>query len=122
MGDRFRVRRAYEEPRPEDGLRVLVDRLWPRGLAKEKAEVDRWPKEITPSTGLRKWYHEAPAERHDEFAGRYRAELDADEAAEPLRELREAAAKGTVTLVTAVKNVDTSHVPILLEHLEEDAG
>lgn len=119
MANGFRVRRVYDDPAPDDGLRVLVDRLWPRGLSKERARVDRWPKELTPSTDLRKWYHEAPAERHGEFVGRYRAELDADTLAEPLRELREEASKGRVTFLTAVKDVDVSHVPVLLDHLAE---
>lgn len=122
MANGFRVRRVYDEPAPDDGLRVLVDRLWPRGLAKERAHVDRWPKELTPSTDLRKWYHEAPVERHAEFVGRYRAELDAGALAEPLRELREEASKGPVTLLTAVKDVDVSHVPVLLDRLAEGDG
>lgn len=119
MADGFRVRRVYDDPAPDDGLRVLVDRLWPRGLSKDRAHVDRWPKELTPSTDLRKWYHASPAERHGEFVGRYRAELDADGLARPLRELRDEAAKGTVTLLTAAKDVDASHVPVLLDRLTE---
>ncbi|GIG71120.1 DUF488 domain-containing protein [Phytomonospora endophytica] len=119
MAEGFRVRRVYDDPAFDDGVRVLVDRLWPRGLSKDRAHIDRWPKELTPSTELRRWYHEAPADRHGEFVGRYRAELDADGLAEPLRDLREAAAKGTVTLLTAVKDIEASHVPVLLDRLAE---
>jgi uncharacterized protein YeaO (DUF488 family) len=114
----FRVRRVYEAAEDTDGVRVLVDRLWPRGLAKEKAAVDEWPKELTPSGELRTWYHAHP-EQYDEFERRYRAELDAPELAGPLRRLRGLAASRTVTLLTAVKDPDHSHVPVLLAHLTQ---
>ena len=113
----FRVRRVYDAPSPDDGHRVLVDRLWPRGLSKERADVDEWAKDLTPSTELRRWYHEDPVARHRRFVERYGAELDAEELREPLHELRRKADKGTVTLLTAVKDVDASHVPVLLAHL-----
>ncbi|WP_329130591.1 DUF488 family protein [Streptomyces sp. NBC_01476] len=114
----FRVRRVYDPPEEADGLRVLVDRLWPRGLAKARAEVDEWVKELTPSNELRTWLHTHP-ERYDAFAERYRGELaaagpDAEATAE---RLRAAAARGPVTLLTAVKEPDHSHVPVLLDHL-----
>jgi uncharacterized protein YeaO (DUF488 family) len=70
----LRVKRVYEAPSPEDGTRILVDRLWPRGLSKEKAHVDFWLKEIAPSTELRKWFNHEP-EKWDEFRRRYRHEL-----------------------------------------------
>ncbi|MGW4974452.1 DUF488 domain-containing protein, partial [Streptomyces albidoflavus] len=70
-----RVRRVYEPAEPSDGTRVLVDRLWPRGVSKERAAVDVWLKEITPSTELRDWYHQNPEERYDGFTERYRTEL-----------------------------------------------
>ena len=71
----IRVRRVYEEPEPDDGTRVLVDRLWPRGLSKAKAALDEWCKDVAPSAELRTWYGHDPA-RFEEFAGRYRLELD----------------------------------------------
>ncbi len=76
-----RVRRVYDPPEQEDGVRVLVDRLWPRGLSKDAARVDEWPKELTPSTELRRWYH-AGEGSYDEFAVRYEAELAEPEAAQ----------------------------------------
>ncbi|PKW05860.1 Uncharacterized conserved protein YeaO, DUF488 family [Streptomyces sp. 1222.5] len=111
------VRRIYEPPEPDDGLRVLVDRLWPRGLAKEAAHVDEWPKGLTPSTELRQWYH-AGEGSYDEFRRRYEAELDAPEPAELLDGLRKSAREGHVTLLTASKNPDSSHAHVLAGLLE----
>jgi uncharacterized protein YeaO (DUF488 family) len=107
-----RLRRVYESPEPEDGVRVLVDRLWPRGLSKEAARIDEWPKALTPSNELRRWYH-AGEGSHEEFARRYEAELAAPEAAELLDHVRELAAKGEVTLLTAVKDPEESHAAVL---------
>ncbi|RSO08828.1 DUF488 domain-containing protein [Streptomyces sp. WAC 05379] len=107
-----RIRRVYEAPEPEDGVRVLVDRLWPRGLSKDAAQVDEWPKGLTPSTELRRWYH-AGEGSYEEFAGRYEAELDAPEAAELLEHVRELAARGAVTLLTASKSPEQSHAAVL---------
>ena len=114
-----RVRRAYEPPEPDDGVRVLVDRLWPRGLSKEAAQVDEWPKALTPSTGLRRWYHaqENPSDAFEEFRRRYEAELATPEAAEPLDALRALAGKGPVTLVTATRSPAHSHASVLAELL-----
>lgn len=117
----FRVRRVYDPPEADDGVRVLVDRLWPRGVSKERAAVDEWCKELTPSNELRTWYHGHP-DRFDDFAERYRAELAgpaSDPAARRLRELRELARGSRVTLLTAVKDPDHSHVPVLLGCLTE---
>ncbi|MEU8673926.1 DUF488 family protein [Streptomyces sp. NPDC048560] len=116
-----RVRRVYEPPEDEDGMRVLVDRLWPRGVSKAKAAIGTWPKDVTPSNELRSWYHQDPGSRYDDFVDRYRTEL-ADPAhtaavGELLALLREG---GPVTLVTAVKDVPRSHVPVLVEHLEHE--
>ncbi len=80
-----RVRRAYEPRERGDGARVLVDRLWPRGLTKEKADLDGWCKAIAPSTALRKWYHHDPG-RFEDFAHRYRLELESPEPAEAMQE------------------------------------
>ncbi|GGU56430.1 DUF488 domain-containing protein [Streptomyces daghestanicus] len=107
-----RVRRVYDPPEPDGGPRVLVDRLWPRGLKKEAAHVDEWPKALTPSTELRRWYH-AGEGSFEEFARRYEAELTAPEAAEALDGVRERARAGTVTLLTAAKDVDHSHAAVL---------
>ncbi|GAA2201241.1 MULTISPECIES: DUF488 domain-containing protein [Streptomyces] len=112
-----RVRRIYEPPEPDDGLRVLVDRLWPRGLAKDAAHVDEWPKGLTPSGELRTWYH-AGEGSYEEFRRRYEAELDAPEAAELLDGLRKSAREGSVTLLTASKNPDRSHASVLAELLK----
>ncbi|MER5836139.1 DUF488 family protein [Streptomyces sp. NPDC002130] len=112
-----RVRRVYEPAEPEDGARVLVDRLWPRGLAKDAARVDEWPKALTPSTELRRWYHagEGP---YEEFAERYEAELASDEASAALDGVRELARAGDVTLLTASKTPEQSHATVLVRLLE----
>ncbi|MEV4342542.1 DUF488 family protein [Streptomyces sp. NPDC049590] len=109
-----RLRRIYEPPEPDDGLRVLVDRLWPRGLAKDEAHVDEWPKGLTPSAELRTWYH-AGEGTYEEFRRRYEAELAAPEAAALLDGLRASARKGRVTLLTASKRPEESHARVLLE-------
>ena len=75
------IKRAYLDAVPTDGTRVLVDRLWPRGVTKARAQIDCWPKEITPSTELRKWYHQNPEQNWDEFQQRYTAELAQQHAA-----------------------------------------
>ncbi|ANP52736.1 uncharacterized protein YeaO (DUF488 family) [Streptomyces griseochromogenes] len=112
-----RVRRIYDPPEPDDGLRVLVDRLWPRGVAKDAAHVDKWPKGLTPSTELRRWFHSDEGS-YAEFRGRYEAELGAPEAAELLDGLRESVRKGPVTLLTASKKPEQSHASVLAELLE----
>jgi uncharacterized protein YeaO (DUF488 family) len=112
-----RVRRVYEPPEPEDGVRVLVDRLWPRGLSKDAARVDEWPKGLTPSTELRRWYH-ADERSYEEFGERYEAELAAPEAAELMDHVRELAGKGAVTLLTAAKSPEHSHAAVLARLLE----
>ncbi|MFJ3307224.1 DUF488 domain-containing protein [Streptomyces sp. NPDC086549] len=113
-----RVRRIYEPPEPEDGVRVLVDRLWPRGLSKDAARVDEWPKALTPSTELRRWYHSDEGS-FDEFRSRYEAELAAPEAAGLLDGLRESAREGPVTLLTASKSPQESHASVLAELLTD---
>ena len=106
------VRRVYDPPEPEDGQRVLVDRLWPRGLSKERARLDDWCKEIAPSTELRKWYGHDP-KRYEEFARRYRNELDDIERAAAFANLRELAGHGRLTLLTATKRSDISEAAVL---------
>ncbi|MFF2774403.1 DUF488 domain-containing protein [Streptomyces sp. NPDC058052] len=111
-----RVRRVYDAPSPDDGIRVLVDRLWPRGLAKADAHIDEWPKALTPSTELRRWYH-GPDGDYDEFRRRYEAELAAPGAATSLARLRTLAETRTITLLTATKHPETSHTTVLKEEL-----
>ncbi|MFD5424749.1 DUF488 domain-containing protein [Streptomyces sp. NPDC127084] len=118
--DDITVRRVYDTTEPDDGVRVLVDRLWPRGVSKERAAIDEWLKEVAPSNGLRTWYHK-DASRYREFDARYRQELDEGAAAQALARLRELAAGGPVTLVTSVKSIEGSHVPTLVDLLERDA-
>ncbi|MRH86627.1 DUF488 family protein [Nocardia sp. SYP-A9097] len=116
---RYRVKRVYDAPAADDGRRVLVDRLWPRGISKQQAAIDEWAKEVTPSNELRKWYHADPQARRAEFETRYRLELAADAPQEALARLRRAAADEPLTLVTAVKEPELSHVPVLLGELDE---
>ncbi|WP_245568783.1 DUF488 domain-containing protein [Nocardia concava] len=116
---RYRVKRVYDAPDAEDGRRVLVDRLWPRGISKQAAGIDEWAKEVTPSNELRKWYHADPQTRRAEFERRYRIELGDEGAREGLARLRKEAAEGPLTLVTATKEPEHSHVPVLLDELRE---
>ncbi|MFF8190693.1 DUF488 domain-containing protein [Streptomyces bobili] len=111
-----RVRRVYDPPESGDGVRVLVDRLWPRGLAKDAARVDEWPKGLTPSNELRRWYH-AGEGSYEEFARRYEAELAEPEAAELLDGVRKLAGARPVTLLTAVKEPEHSHAAVLARML-----
>ncbi|MDJ0379619.1 DUF488 family protein [Streptomyces sp. G-G2] len=112
-GGGIRLRRVYDPPDPAaDGVRVLVDRLWPRGLAKAAAAVDEWPKEVTPSAELRTWFHGGGGS-FEEFRERYEAELAGAEAGAAVARLRGLAAAGPVTLLTAVKDPATSHAAIL---------
>jgi uncharacterized protein YeaO (DUF488 family) len=111
-GPHVQVRRVYEPPEADGGQRVLVDRLWPRGLSKERAHLDEWCKEVAPSTELREWYGHDP-DRYDEFARRYRAELDEPERAAAFAKLRELAADGPLTLLTASKRSDISEAAVL---------
>jgi uncharacterized protein YeaO (DUF488 family) len=110
------VRRVYDPPEPDDGQRVLVDRLWPRGLSKQRARLDDWCKDIAPSTELRKWYGHEP-ERYAEFARRYRDELEDPDRAAALAGLRELASAGRLTLLTATKRSDISEAAALADLL-----
>lgn len=106
----IRIKRAYEEPAREDGERILVDRLWPRGLTKEKAKVDLWLKDVAPSTELRKWFAHDPA-KWAEFQSRYQKELKSNK--EQLSLLGQEAAKGTVTLVYGAKDQEHNEAVVL---------
>ena len=114
----IQMKRAYEPAEPEDGYRVLVDRLWPRGVSKEKAKLDAWEKEIAPSNELRHWYEHDP-EKWDEFQARYRRELETPEAQATLDHLADLARKGTVTLVYSSTAGDISNAAALLKLLGE---
>ena len=110
----MRIKRAYEPAADGDGCRVLVDRLWPRGVSKEKAKLDTWMKDIAPSTELRRWFGHDPA-RWDEFARRYRAELAAAERIRLISELTERAAHGPLTLVYGARDTLHNEAVVLAE-------
>ena len=109
----IRLKRAYEPPARADGARVLVDRLWPRGLKKETLALDLWCKDVAPSPALRKWFDHR-AERFAEFALRYRDELDANAA---VATLREQLTHGRVTLVYAARDPAINHAVVLRDYL-----
>lgn len=111
----IQVKRAYEPASPEDGERILIDRLWPRGVPKDAAKLDRWAKELAPSTELRKWFGHAP-ERWTEFRRRYTAELARHP--DQLRKLVELARAGAVTLVYAAKDEQHNDAVVLKELIE----
>lgn len=112
------MKRIYDEPSPDDGTRVLVDRLWPRGITKDRAEIALWAKEVAPSNELRTWYSHDP-ERFDEFESRYRAELDTPERHRALREVVDTVEGTTLTLLTSSKVLDISHLAVLTKVLSE---
>lgn len=111
---KLRTARVYDQPSSEDGIRVLADRLWPRGLSKERAAIDLWAKDVTPSTELRIWFHAHP-DHFEEFAVRYRTELEAQ--TEALTQVRSAG--DVITLLTARKELEHSHLEVLLAVLAE---
>lgn len=110
----IRLKRAYEQPARADGTRILVDRLWPRGVTKSAAAIDQWMKEIAPSTGLRKWFGHDPA-RWREFRRRYAAELR--EHPDELRSLRGQARQGLITLVYSARDEDHNDAVVLRDVL-----
>jgi len=121
MASNIRVRRVYDEPSPDDGTRVLVDRVWPRGLRKDAAHLDEWAKDVAPSTELRTWYQHDPA-KFGEFRRRYTAELGEPGPAEALDRIRALAATGPVTLLTATRDVDISQAAVLAGLLRGVSG
>ena len=110
----LRLKRAYEPAEPGDGIRILVDRLWPRGVSKDKAHLDDWMKDIAPSTGLRQWFGHDPA-RWTEFRHRYRAELR--QHGEQLDRIRALARKGVITLVYSARDEEHNDAVVLKEIL-----
>lgn len=106
----MRLRRVYDEIEPGDGTRVLIDRVWPRGVA--KGSFDEWIKDVAPSTELRKWFGHDP-DKFPEFRKRYLAELKDPERAAALNRIRELQKSGPLTIVTATKDVDHSHAAVL---------
>lgn len=115
-GPDIRVKRVHDPVEPGDGQRILVDRLWPRGLRKAEAGVDLWLREVAPSRTLRKWFHHDPA-RWDDFAARYRGELA--EGAEALQPLLDAVRAGPVTLLFAARDRRHNHAVVLRDVLRE---
>ncbi len=109
------LKRAYETPGPEDGYRVLVDRLWPRGVSKDEARLDEWLKEAAPSNELRKWFHSDP-DQWEAFQKRYLSELKEHEDA--LRQLAQRARGGRVTLVFSAKDEERNNAAVLKDYLE----
>ena len=112
---RIKIKRAYEKPEPDDGFRVFVDRLWPRGMRKEDFRYDLWAKQIAPSAALRRWYHEDMPGRCEEFGRRYAAELRQSPAVAEF--VRQIAGNDTVTLVYASRNALQNHALILQDYL-----
>ncbi|MDT3767325.1 DUF488 family protein [Gleimia hominis] len=111
------IRRAYEKAQKADGARVLVDRLWPRGVAKADAQIDKWFKEVAPSSQLRKWYGHDP-DKFEEFKSRYEQELQDEQHAEQWQELQKLTHTRNVTLVTATKDVEISAAQVLHDLLK----
>jgi uncharacterized protein YeaO (DUF488 family) len=112
-----RIARIYDEPTPEDGRRILVDRLWPRGVSKERAKLDDWCKGIAPSNELRRWYGHVP-DRFEGFSTRYREELSHGEPAAALSRIAEDARTDVVTLLTATKVPEISEAAVLKSVIE----
>lgn len=117
----MRLKRVYDPPAAADGYRVLIDRLWPRGLAKAEVAADEWLRDIAPSTALRRWFAHDPA-RWDEFRRRYAAELHSAAAAAALAHLRALAARGPLTLLYAAKDEHHNHAVALRQLLGQGDG
>jgi uncharacterized protein YeaO (DUF488 family) len=115
------IKRAYEPPSQEDGRRVLVDRVWPRGISKEALKLDRWAREVAPSSSLRKWFGHDP-ERWEEFSRRYRRELEASRAGHVLDELAADASRGPLTLVFGARDAEHNQAVVLKSLIDERAG
>ena len=110
------LKRVYDEPEASEGTRILVDRLWPRGLSKERAHIDLWLKEIAPSNELRKWFHHDP-EKFTEFRQRYESELQSESGQEALAKLRELAKQGPISLLFAAHDAEHNNAVVLRDVL-----
>ena len=110
------LKRAYDEPEAGDGLRILVDRLWPRGVSKEQLQLDKWIKEVAPSDELRKWFNH-DSEKFEEFKERYRQELEKNP--KPVSRLAEMAEEHDITLVYGAKDREHNQAVVLKEYLEK---
>jgi uncharacterized protein YeaO (DUF488 family) len=115
------IKRAYEAAARSDGYRVLVDRLWPRGLTKKALSLDEWAKELAPSTELRQWFHQDMT-RWTDFQKRYRAELSSSEQKEGMRDLLKRAGPGHLTLVYGARDPERNHALVLRGMLKKMAG
>ncbi len=115
------IRRIYDEAESEGGHHLLVDRLWPRGVAKANAPIDEWAKELAPSTELRRWYGHDPA-KFEEFARRYRDELGQSPASEAVAQLGARARRERIVLVTATRDVEHSGASVLAAVVSENMG
>jgi len=113
----IKIKRLYDAPEDSDGKRILVDRLWPRGVAKDKARIDEWLKAIAPSDQLRQWFGHKP-ERWEEFQKRYREELQSAEKQELMKHLKSLARQGTVTLLFAAKEAEHNNAVALANVLK----
>lgn len=116
----FREKRAYDAPAAEDGFRIYVDRLWPRGLSHENFHYDVWEKDLAPSSELRHWFHEDPTNRWEEFAQKYARELDASPALEAFENL--VAAHPVVTLLYSSREAEHNNATVLKIFLQEHMG
>lgn len=116
-----RVRLIYDAPADDDGARVLVDRLWPRGIRKDTGSVDQWSVDVAPSTQLRRWYGNKP-ERFEEFADRYRGELRSGQANQSLDRLGDLARRGPLTLLTATRDLPHSAASVLAEEIQRQVN
>jgi len=120
MGKDVRYRRIRDDPSSNDGLRILVDRIWPRGVRKDDAHLDEWMRDVAPSTELRQWYQHDP-DRYVEFRRRYLAELRDPARRQAVERLRETAAKRTMTLLTAARDLEHSQASVLAHWLNHGA-
>ncbi|MGH3922274.1 MAG: DUF488 domain-containing protein [Pseudonocardiaceae bacterium] len=116
---KVRVRRIYDRTEPDDGVRVLVDRVWPRGLRKDRANLDEWTRDVAPSTELRKWYSHDP-EKFNQFRSQYRRELENPTRQAAFQHLRTLLEDNPLTLLTATTDVEHSNATVLAELLRED--
>lgn len=111
----MKIKRIYDEPASTDGYRVLIDRMWPRGISKQEAAIDEWNKDVAPSPELRKWFNHEP-EKFEEFKARYIAELKSR--TEQINRLHSIASKGELTLLYGAKDTHNNQAVVLLEHLK----